>query len=402
MTFLLSSQNICEYLVRYNLCTPEEKDQSLVELKVAKNFNLLLSLRNGRQLLVKQEPHNSEGKTAGEFAREWQIQKSLKYFPELSYIRSWLPEVLHFNPDDSIIVFNYLNNYRDLADFYAKEKENVFPPAIATAIGTILATIHHATIDRQNYRDFFIQNHNQISSNRPPTLIRGLDRIAPEVFGSVPEDGLRFFTLYQRYDNLGQAIAELTRAFDPCCLVHNDLKLNNILLNLDWEQVLTKAEESLNHGKSGEEPIVRLIDWERCGWGDPAFDLGTLIASYLQLWLSSLVISKTISVEESLRMAMIPLELLQPSIAALAAAYLNQFPEILVRRPDFLHRVVQFAGLALIQQIRATIQYQKSFGNGGICKLQVAKSLLCRPMQSISTVFGLSESELTTHSLIPI
>jgi hypothetical protein len=60
---------------------------------------------------------------------------------------------------------------------------------------------------------------------------------------------------------------------------------------------------------------------------------------------------------------------------------------------------VQFSGLAIIQQIRAMIQHQKSFGNMGICMLQVAKSLLCRPEQLIPTVFGVAESELTRLKL---
>jgi hypothetical protein len=46
------------------------------------------------------------------------------------------------------------------------------------------------------------------------------------------------------------------------------------------------------------------------------------------------------------------------------------------------------------------MQYQKLFGNTGICMLQVAKTLLCRPEQSIFTVFGTPESELT--SLEPV
>jgi thiamine kinase-like enzyme len=112
---------------------------------------------------------------------------------------------------------------------------------------------------------------------------------------------------------------------------------------------------------------VRVIDWERSTWGDPAFDLGTLIASYVQIWLGSLVISNSLSIEESLRLAATPLEQLQPSIAALTQAYFDTFPEILEHRPDFLRRVVQFAGFALIQQIQAMIQYQKSFGNTGNC-----------------------------------
>jgi hypothetical protein len=308
---------------------------------------------------------------------------------EFSYIGSLLPEVLHFNANDSVLVFNYLNDYCDLADFYTKE--NVFQTAIATEIGGTLATIHRATLNRQEYQDFFSDNSEGVPINQTPKFTRGLERISPEVFGQVPADGLKFFALYQRYDSLGKAIAELTTAFNPCCLTHNDLKLNNILLHNDWEQALSKAEPSSNS-------VIRLIDWERGNWGDPAFDLGMLIASYLQIWLSSLVVSKSIEIEESLRLAMTPLDQLQPSIAALTRAYLGNFPEILERRPDFLRRVVQFSGLALIQQIQAMLQYQKSFGNTGICMLQVAKTLLCRPEQSIPTVFGVAESELTRLS----
>lgn len=392
MTFLLSSQNVFEYLFRQDICVQKEQDLSHVELKVAKNFNLLLSLQNGRKLLVKQELHNQKGETAGEFLNEWRVQKFLKQFPAISYIHSMLSEVLCFDTDNSIIVFNYLDDYHDLSDFY--NKENIFPTAIATAIGTVLATIHRTTYNRQEYQEFFSQNHEDTTIDQPRNFINGLERISPEIFGTVPADGLKFFALYQRYDSLGKAIADLSSAFQPSCLTHNDLKLNNILLHNQWQQVLSEVEPTNNSA-------IRLIDWERSAWGDPAFDLGMPIASYLQIWLSSLVVSKSIEIEESLRLAMIPLEQLQPSIAALTKAYLDNFPEILESRPDFLQRVVQFSGLALIHQIQAMIQYEKSFGNTGICMLQVAKSLLCRPEQSMLTVFGTTEFELNRLSVLP-
>jgi Phosphotransferase enzyme family len=205
-------------------------------------------------------------------------------------------------------------------------------------------------------------------------MIRGLERLTPEIFGNVPDDGLKFYALYQRYDSLGQALVELGEAFKADCLTHNDLKLNNVLLHNDWEQA--------------DGGVLRLIDWERSAWGDPAFDLGTLIGSYLQMWLGSLVVSKSLSIEESLSLATTPLDKVQPSIAALTGAYLEAFPQILVDRPDFVERSVQFAGLALIQGIQASIEYQKTLGNSGIAQLQVAKSLLCRPVQSMPTVFG--------------
>ncbi len=379
MTFVLSYRNIFNYLVEHGLCTQLEETLYQVEPIRAKNFNLLLTLPDTRKLLIKQERHNQEGKTAGEFLNEWRIQEFLQTFPELSYLRPWMPEVLHFEAEHSIIVFSYLDDYLDLADFYGKEK--IFPTQIVEAIATVLATIHRATFNRQEYQEFFSAKPNNLSPAHVPNWIRSIERIEPEIFGHIPADGLKFFKLYQRYESLRQAMRELANVFQPCCLTHNDLKLNNILLHTNWEQ------ESPN--------IVRLIDWERSCWGDPAFDLGTLIASYMQIWLSSLVISKSLTIEESLRLAMTPLEQLQPSITALTRAYFDNFPEILEHRPNFLPQVVQFAGLVLIQQIQAMIQYQKSFGNKGICMLQVAKSLLCRPEQSLATVFGTAATELT-------
>lgn len=382
--FLLSSQNVFSYLISQGLCTQQEQSLSQIELKPAKNFNLLLTFPDGRQLLVKQERLNREGKTAGEFLQEWQIHNFFQIFPEISHIRPYLSEAVSFDAENSIIVFNYLNNYRDLRDFYLKE--NFFPTKIAAAVGATLASIHRITFDNQNYQAFF-QKSEDASSQETPKLIRGLDRITPEIFGRVPADGLKFFTLYQRYDSLGQAIANLTNAFTPCCLTHNDLKLNNILLCLDWEA--TFFDESFS-----DESIVRFIDWERCRWGDPASDLGKAIASYLQFWLYSLVTSKSIAIEESLRLATTPLQVIQPSITALLTTYLAYFPEIIQHRPDFLQRVVQFCGLALIQAIQAALQHEKTFGNSGICMLQVAKSLLCRPEASIPTIFGMQISDL--------
>jgi hypothetical protein len=385
MSFWLSSQNVFEYLNRLGILTQEEQDTSQIEHKVAKNFNLLLSLPDSRKLLVKQERYTPEGKTTGELLQEWRIQEFVQQFPALSHFRLLIPEVLHFDAEYSIIVSNYLNDYKDLADFY--RTENVFPAVIASAIGATLATIHRATLNCQEYRDFFLQEGESVPAHLISKITRDLERITPEVFGQVPADGLKFFALYQRYPSLGQALAELTASFEPCCLTHNDLKLNNILLHNDWEQILSSPEPSRNS-------IVRLIDWERCSWGDPAFDLGMLIGNYLLIWLNSLVVSKSIAIEESLRMAMTPLEQLQPSIATLVSAYFTNFPEILERRPQFLRRVMQFSGLALIIYIQSMIQHQKYFDNTGICMLQVAKGLLCRPEQLIPTVFGAAASEI--------
>jgi len=92
---------------------------------------------------------------------------------------------------------------------------------------------------------------------------------------------------------------------------------------------------------------------------------------------------------------MTPLEQLQPSIAALTKAYFSDFPEIVERRP-ILRRVVQFSGLALIQQIQAIIQYQKPL------TIQVSAcsrlpNFICRP-NNHPDCFGMAEYQLTCLS----
>ncbi|MEA5578146.1 aminoglycoside phosphotransferase family protein [Anabaena sp. UHCC 0451] len=389
MTFLLSSQNVFNYLVSQGLCNQQDESLSKIELKPAKNFNLLITLPDGRQLLVKQERLNREGKTLGEFLDEWQIHNFCRTFPEISHLRSYISEAIHFDAENSIIVFNYLNEYRDLAEFYALEQ--LFPTIIAESIGRVLASIHRSTFNIADYKKCFQSSKGEIDQ-KTLNLTKGLDRITPEIFGKLPADGLKFFSLYQRYDNLGKAIADLSTDFNACCVTHNDLKLNNILLSLNWETAADQESDFSNN-------IIRLIDWERGNWGDPASDLGAIIASYLQIWLYSMVTSKTIPIENSLRLASIPLQLVQPSLSALVTAYLANFPEILEHRPDFLERVMQFCGFALIRSIQAKLQHERTFGNPGICILQVAKSLLCRPQASIITIFGMEASYLIPATL---
>jgi Phosphotransferase enzyme family len=370
MVFLLNQTNVFGYLA--NLGYRSDGIINHIQPVVAKNFNLLLSIDRDSQLLVKQERHNQVGKAAGEFLAESQVHKLAEDFPALSYWKSSISELLHFDRDNSILVFRYLTDYQDLMRFYTEE--HTFDDRIAAQIGTVLATFHRDTYNRAIYRLALGKDRQQSETSIVTALIRSLEHLTPEIFGIVPDDGLKFYALYQRYDSLGQALVELGDAMRACCLTHHDLKLNNILLHNQWEQP--------------ESQIVRIIDWERAAWGDPAFDLGTLIASYLQMWLGSLVVSKSLSIEESLSLAITPLDRIQPSIAALTRTYLQSFPTILIDRPDFLQRVVQFAGLGLLQGIQAGIEYQKTLGNSGIAQLQVAKSLLCHPDRSMPTVFG--------------
>ncbi|MBR8826588.1 MAG: phosphotransferase [Gomphosphaeria aponina SAG 52.96 = DSM 107014] len=372
MAFFLSTENVLDYLINQKLCSQEEKHLCQIKSKISKNFNLLITLPD-RHYLVKQESNKKEGITKGDLYQEWQIHDFIKNHPELSSVSSLISEAIKFDADCSIIIYNYLHDYGDLRDFYAKT--NVFPPTLATSLGKAIATIHRSTLDGETYKEFL--NRDEI-----PDFIDDLEKITPEMFGELCRDAFKFFELYQRYPSLGKAVREVNASYQPCCLIHNDLKLNNILLQLNWEEL------------SEQQNIIRVIDWEKWVWGDPAFDVGNILASYLRIWLNSLLIVKDLDIQTSLSLATTPLEKIQPSLVALIQAYLVDFPEILNRHPDFFKRVMEFTGLALIESILADISYHEPFDNNRICMLQVAKTLLCTPEQSIPVIFGKPRSEL--------
>ncbi len=379
---LLSSQNIANYLIEYNFCSYAQKDNLILEsIPVeTKNFNLLVTLPNQQKILIKQERYQPQENILSEFENEWKVrnfwQNSLNY----NNIPTVLPKILHFDQDNSIVILTYLSDYSDLEVFYQKHQD--FALEIADAMGTNIATIHRETFNSLTCQEFLTQQSKSARIKPAFSSLSSLKEISPEIFGTFPVEGFKFIALYQRDDNLGLAIARLENAYRACCLTHNDLRLCNILIHLDGEE-----QNSSN--------IVKFIDWERSGWGDPAQELGILIGSYLKLWLNSLIVSKALSIEESLRLATIPLEVLQPSIAQLIKAYLQTFPTIVEFYSDFLKQVVALSGVALMSEILSSIKYQKAFGNTGICMFQVAKSLICRPEISLPSILGMSPSDLT-------
>jgi hypothetical protein len=397
MKTILDTSNVFEYLTEIKYCNLADKGTSHILVINAKNFNLAIEFSDGRHLLVKQERHNDRGESQGEFWAAWRIGNLVEQFPALgAKIGGFLPEILHFDPDNSILIVNYLSNYCDLSRYY--DREHQFPIQIARSIGQLLAIIHAQTFQQPDYQQYLDPTLDRSGGHNPLNppqdrerdsaftaidIIERLTRITPQVFQQMPVECLQFLRLFQRFPSLTEAIAELAEAIVPSCAIHNDLKLNNILLDLDWEHP--------------ESKIIRLIDWERAIWGDPAFDLGCLLGSYLEIWLEGLAISNLLSINESLQLAVTPLERLQPSLLALVQSYLAGFPEILIARPDYLDRAIQFAGLALIQRIEITIDEERTFGNCGIVMLQVAKQLICTPRAAMKTLFDRDFTQLVAQ-----
>ena len=161
MTIILRADNVFDYLLTRGLVNQNQESPTNIEPLTAKNFNLLLSFTDNNKLLVKQERLNRQGLGAGEFFFEWRIQEFLQRFPEMGKYRQFLPEVIDFDRENSIIVGRYLDDYQDLMAFYDQEKK--FPLKIAAAVGSLLGDIHRDTFNRPEYQEFFAQDSDSLN-----------------------------------------------------------------------------------------------------------------------------------------------------------------------------------------------------------------------------------------------
>jgi hypothetical protein len=445
MTFLLDSKNVFGYLTEAGLWT-EGQLYDILEPKPGKNFNL--RIRGGdRDLLIKQESCGVNGEARGELLQESWFYHLLETHSGLKPLLAHITQPLHFDAENAILIFPYLSDVCDLSDFYddfqqaSQQREQspvkqplehprALPTVIATAMGGTFARLHGQTFQKSACRDFWLAQYETVrnrarssqsaapqsaafQSAAPrldlkvdlttgpehsgaadflmPDFLVGLRRLTPEIFAAVPSDALKFFRFYQRYPQIGAAIKTLNRDFDPCCVIHDDPRFANFLL---MDAASLTAKLSNRSSELPRQARLQLIDWEKWKWGDPAYELGKVVANYLNLWLQSLPVSANMDLADALNQASLPLAAVQPSTGALVEAYLGNFPQILTHQPDFLVRLTQFAGLGLIRQVQIYISQKSPVGNIEMAMAQVAKSLLCQPEASISTVLGRSRADL--------
>lgn len=403
----LGSANVMPYLVERGICLASDSLVRIDQL-IGKNMNLLVHLSRpsatettSHRYMVKQGPVGRSGVPKDGFEEEWRYSQLLQSRPELTALQALMSQPIAYDSHNEILVCSFFQGYTDLGDFYSNGQ--VFPPVIAAAMGASLASLHAATFQRTDYLcelgsdlSYF-----DLAQGDQPDYRHELGCLTPAIFRRVSVDALKFYELYQSSRDLSEAIARLERESRRCCLIHGDLKFNNILLHDHWPSWAPPRFPSLpsslqladGHG------VVRLIDWEQWSWGDPAMDVGTLVADYLRIWLRSLVLSRGIDLAVALSLAAVPLEKLQPSLGAFIHAYTAQFPRILERDPDFLDRAFQFAGLGLIHMIQAKLHYLEPFDTAERSMLQVAKSLLCQPAEGREMLLGRTHFPDPTLSL---
>ena len=205
-----------------------------------------------------------------------------------------------------------------------------------------------------------------------------VSRIEPKSLKKTQALSSRFLGIFQQSEAVREIVTELVLNHRHCCLTHNNIQFHKIFIPGHWEKLVS---EILDTDKS----LIKIIDWEACSWGDPACDLGKSILGYFLFWINSMIVHPAIEIKKSIQLATLPLEVVRTSIVAMTKAYINTYPKVLEDYPDFLKRVIQFAGLGLIYQLLSEFQFQSEMAlNHQQLYFFIAAQLLCKPEKFLS------------------
>ena len=376
----LKYKNLFHYLVDAAIYQEDDLDNLKIDLS-SQASNWVIELpRNLGKVFVKQTPHHSGLYKDIRIWKERHLYNFLQSDNSLDYVSSLTPELQHFDENNLILIYKCPNDYISLKNYY-KNQEN-FPNFLAELVGTTLAKLHSETRNSQQCHTFVSElEESKLNYQLPyPDYLSDyfVSRIEPESLKKSQVVSWGFIGNFQQSEAVKEVVTDLVLNHRHCCLTHNNIQFNNILIPRHWEKLVTETPDS-------DRSLIKLIDWEAYSWGDPACDLGKAILGYFLLWIDSMIVHPAIEIKKSIQLATIPLEVVRPSLVAMTKAYINTYPKILEDYPEFIKRVIQFAGLGLIYQLLTEFQLQSEMAlSHQDIYFFLASQLLCKPEKFLS------------------
>jgi hypothetical protein len=375
----LNHQNLFDYLASINICSNQDLQSAIIDISCSRNYHWVIDFKTiNRKLIIKHQPNFQVLDNDNRLSQEVDIIKFIQSESKLLHSLSLVPKILHIDKSNSIVIYELSYRYTTLKNYY--DKNPGFAQNISSLIGKRLAIFHSETINNDHiFIDQFPKQALSFQLDFPDYISHYLiNRIQPESLYKMPYESWRLIGIIQDSDNLRSILSELIYSKHCYCLTHNNLGFDKILVDQDCHQVLSETE---NH----ETSLIKIIDWESASWGDPACDLGSVIAGFFKIWLDSAIVDDAIEPINSLNLAEISFKEVYPAIIHTIKAYLESYPKILEKYPEFIHRVIQFAGLSLLHQTLTQVQLAKddAFDYHWVY-FHLFSKLLCYPEKFIS------------------
>jgi hypothetical protein len=182
----------------------------------------------------------------------------------------------------------------------------------------------------------------------------------PALFDSLSSANARLLESVQSYPEYCRLLSALRTEWQPSCLIHGDVK---------WDNFLIRNSESAN-------PKLLLVDWELASFGDPCWDAGSVLQSYLNFWIYSLPFHETAQPDLLVSRARCPLERLQPAIRGFWESYVSGMQWDGEAARAMLFRSVRCGAARMVQTAYEMMHHCQQMPPAGAAMLQTSFNIL--------------------------
>lgn len=343
---------------------------SLVEISAAMTYPLKISMTSTRymnfdvaadderRLFVKR---TQSAAFAPFLAREAAVYQTLRNSGSSPGIQDFLPAMLLYDEQEDVLVLEKVGSNVNLEQHIARHDE--FPPGNVADLGRFLGMLHG---------DPALTT--EASRHLPSPLPWVFSIVSPDraTFARFSSASREVVAMLQAQPSICAGLQSVAAKWTSGSLIHFDLKWANCLFG-------SQSNDDPQDTASLDSVDLKIIDWEFAGFGDPRWDVGSVLCSFVRTWIGSIPLSGSGEPDKYLEYARMPFEKLEP----LVMVFLHSYQRGVEVSPDFMLTAAQFAGARLIQSAYEAAQTFNQITAEIICVMQVGEHLLTQPRQAL-------------------
>ena len=270
---------------------------------------------------------------------------------------NFMPKHYLSDHNSRIFVFELISESETLSEFHRRQAGS--SPGVGFRQGAVLAELHRSTQGSE-------------TPGKVPWIL-SVQETNPAWFDSLSPANARLLEIVQGYPEYCELLNELRQEWDPSCLIHGDVK---------WDNILIRSAESVS-------PELYLVDWEMSIFGDPCWDIGAVFQAYINFWLYSMPFHETMNSDLLVIRAKRPLNQLQTAIREFWNGYTSEMKFDSCTSRMMLSRSIRCSAARMIQSAYEMMHMQQAMPPVGGAMLQTSFNILTRPADAIQSLLGL-------------
>jgi aminoglycoside phosphotransferase (APT) family kinase protein len=358
---VLNEAEVIPYLLSRNLITPNcavDGDAAIVDTS-RRNHNFRVISPDGSYLLkqavgldfVETISHEacvyrmlSSGNRRNEFARH-------------------MPKFYAYDAEQHVLILEFVQDAETLREQH--QRAGRASAHTAEQVADALAALHRVTgFSGDGNREAFTQRSPVPSLHRPDL----------KIFRTISGAGLQLIKTVQGQQKLGELLDQLREEWRADSFMHGDVRADNFLIPVE--------------SPSGRKRSLKIVDFEFTGFGDPAWDVGSVFAEYLSFWILSIPIIGGAPPDRFLALASCPFEKVQPCIRAFWRRYAASMGLEKSKSDQSLLVAVRYCGVRLLKMAFEMAATTSSMSAHLLCLVQVGMNVLLEPEKAAVELLG--------------